>query len=407
MSRRRRALISTLRPHLGGVASKTIWLCEQLESWGIEPVLAWYEPWSLSPELSVPAGQLLRGRRPGRRQQASAYGRWEGHALGAWLPELEFTHYRPGAAWRELIAGCDFHLAVSGNALCAAPYARLGVPFLLWLGTPWRADRADRVRKFPLSRRLLDRIVNAPRLARLERRILRAPGGRVLCISHYTARALEAIAGRPMDGVLIRPVDRGPFQPLPERVRPWTIGFSGRYSDPRKRISLLLDAVALLRDQGRPVRLELTGEGESSSFLEPLIQARGLGERVLRHPRLEPQELAATMQRWDLFVIPSHQEGLCIAALEAMACGCPVVSTHCGGPEEFVLEERTGRFCGESPAAMAAAITALAADRRRRNRLGVGARAWIEAQAGNRAGRATIREQWHLLYPQSPRGTDP
>jgi glycosyltransferase involved in cell wall biosynthesis len=401
MSRRRRALISTLRPHLGGVASKTIWLCEQLEGWGIDPVLAWYEPWSLSPELSVPAGQWLRGRRPGQLRLEGAYGRWEGHALGAWLPELEFTHYRSSPAWRALIADCDFHLAVSGNPLCAAPYASLKLPFLLWLGTPWQEDRADRVRSFPLKRRVLDRLVNAPRLKRLERQILRAPGGRILCISHYTARALERIAGRAMDGVLIRPVDGGPFQPKAARLRPWTIGFSGRYSDPRKRISLLLEAVALLRDQGQPVRLELTGEGEAP-FLDPLIKALALEDRVLRHPRLETDNLAEVIQGWDLFVIPSHQEGLCIAALEAMACGCPVVSTRCGGPEEFVLAEQTGLFSAASPEAMAAAIAAVCGDRQRRQRLGAGARDWIEAHAANRVARATIRQSWRQLYPGAP-----
>ncbi len=109
---------------------------------------------------------------------------------------------------------------MSGNPLCAAAYASLKLPFLLWLGTPWQEDRTDRVRTFPPALKLLDR------------RILRAPGGRILCIRHGTARALEAIAGQAMDGVLIRPVDGGPFQPKPERVQPWMIGFSGRYGAP-------------------------------------------------------------------------------------------------------------------------------------------------------------------------------
>ncbi len=44
----RRDLIRT-HPHLGGwVASRTLWLGEPLEGRGLEPVLAWYEPWSLS-----------------------------------------------------------------------------------------------------------------------------------------------------------------------------------------------------------------------------------------------------------------------------------------------------------------------------------------------------------------------
>jgi glycosyltransferase involved in cell wall biosynthesis len=189
--------------------------------------------------------------------------------------------------------------------------------------------------------------------------------------------------------------------PWTERLQPWTIGFSGRYSDPRKRISLLLQAVALLRNQGQPVSLELTGESEAS-FLDPLIEALALEERVLRHPRLDPNSLAAVVQGWDVFVIPSHQEGLCIAALEAMACGCPVVSTRCGGPEEFVLAERTGLFSAATPEAMAAAISAVCGDRQRRERLGAGARDWIEAHATERVARATIRKNWCQLYPGAP-----
>ena len=64
------------------------------------------------------------------------------------------------------------------------------------------------------------------------------------------------------------------------------------------------------------------------------------------------------MQRWDLFVIPSHQEGLCISALEAMACGVPVVSTRCGGPEDFVLPDRTGLLVPHQAPALAAANVA-------------------------------------------------
>jgi glycosyltransferase involved in cell wall biosynthesis len=72
--------------------------------------------------------------------------------------------------------------------------------------------------------------------------------------------------------------------------------------------------------------------------------------------------------------VPSHQEGLCIAALEAMACGIPVVSTRCGGPEEFVIDDETGHLVGFDAGLMADAIIAIVDDRARRERLGNGAR---------------------------------
>ena len=76
-----RALISTIRPACGGVAAKVEWVIAELEALGITPVLAWYEPWSCSPELSVPFGALLQGRQPGQHQEASLGGH-RGHDAG-------------------------------------------------------------------------------------------------------------------------------------------------------------------------------------------------------------------------------------------------------------------------------------------------------------------------------------
>ena len=415
-----RALISTIRPACGGVAAKLEWVIAELEALGITQVLAWYEPWSCSPELSVPFGALLQGRQIGQRQQTSLGGH-QGHGLGAWLPELEFTHFRPGDYWKTLVASCDLHLAVTGNPLCAARYSSLNLPFLAWIGSDWQGDRRDRVRQFPPVRRLLDRSVNAPVLRRLERQVLRAPKGHILTISQVTGRALAAIGGRPMDGVLYRPSDPQLFHPAHERREPWRLGFSGRYSDPRKQIDLLLVVVQRLMLQGWPVQLELTGEADGT-FLRPRLQALGIADRVRCHPLLSPAQLAATLQSWDLFVIPSHQEGLCIAGLEAMACGLPVVSTRCGGPEDFVIPDQTGALVqGTTQAttqgmvqgmvqgidqglveAMAEAITAICADRDRRERLGAGASAWIGRHASPQVARGRFRQHLRATFPAVP-----
>ena len=129
--RRPRALVSTIEPVDGGVPAMTTAVTRMLEELDIEPVFAWYAPWSTHPRLSVPLHALPSGRKPGQMQRR-VYGDHGGHGLGAWLPELEFTHYLPRRAWRELVAGCDLHLSVTGNPLCAVPFARLGIPFLAW-----------------------------------------------------------------------------------------------------------------------------------------------------------------------------------------------------------------------------------------------------------------------------------
>jgi glycosyltransferase involved in cell wall biosynthesis len=104
----------------------------------------------------------------------------------------------------------------------------------------------------------------------------------------------------------------------------------------------------------------------------------------------------------DVFVIPSHQEGLCIAALEAMACAMPVVSTRCGGPEEFVLDDHTGQLTASDPAAMAAAISSICQDRDRRERLAQGACRWINEHASTTSARDTFRRHFDAVYPSGP-----
>jgi hypothetical protein len=61
-----RVLISTIAPVSGGVPQMTRFVAEALEARGYDPVLAYYEPHSVSPELSVPSFRLLQ-RRVGRR----------------------------------------------------------------------------------------------------------------------------------------------------------------------------------------------------------------------------------------------------------------------------------------------------------------------------------------------------
>ena len=70
--------------------------------------------------------------------------------------------------------------------------------------------------------------------ATLSARFCVHPGGRILALSRYTAKGLEAIAQRPMDGIMLMPVDPRQFYPDPECTIPWKVGFSGRYGDPVK-----------------------------------------------------------------------------------------------------------------------------------------------------------------------------
>lgn len=369
-TKRRRVLVSTIAPVIGGIPTMTRFVVRTLRAGGYEPVLAYYEPYSVTPRLSVPSFRLLRGR-PGQEERREMDG-CEAHAIGAWLPELEFTHYYATEIWKRLIEQSRFHVSVAGNALAALPFHQTGQPFLAWVAAGWHDDRKDRTSHFLPVRKILDTAVVGPIARRLEVSILKS--GSILSLSHYTRRILEGLlGGRPITGVLPMPIDTEFFSPEADKRVPGRIGFSGRVDDPRKNVDLLLRALALVRSR-RPGATALLIGGEPDERLRRRIAELDLGGAVEFLPYQSTETLRGWLRTLDVLVVPSHQEGLCIAALEAMACGCPVVSTRCGGPEEFIIDGETGTLVDSDPAQMADAICAIIDDPHLRSRLMQGAR---------------------------------
>lgn len=374
-----RALISTIPPISGGVPAMLRVVLRLLTERGIDSEVAWYEPWSLTPGLSIPFFRLGIGRVRAERREVE--GAAAGHAIGAWLPELEVTHYRATEPWRGLIARASLHLVVSGTAMAARAFADTGTPFLAWLASDWHGDRKDRVRGFPRARRLLDRGLVRSLARRLEPRLLAS--GMILALSEPTRRALDAVARRSVvSGVMPQPIDLDVFRPDPAAVVPGRIGFIGRFDDPRKNLTLFLDALAQARasrGSGSALTAEIIGGAPADGHLEA-VDRRGLQGAVEFVPYLPPGSLAERLKRLDLVAVTSHQEGLGIAALEAMASGCPLVSTRCGGPEEYVRDGESGYLAGFAADEIAMRLGAVADDRELRSRLSLGARATIEAR---------------------------
>ena len=397
-----RVLISTIAPGGGGVVQMTRFVADSLREGGLTPILGFYEPYSLSPQLSVPSFRLLQ-RRVGSHR-AVVLDRLEGHGIGAWLPELEFTHYWPTRLWRELLDSCRYHLSVSGNCLAGLPYALTGRPFLAWIATSWHGDRKDRVVAFPWYRRLLDSGLNSRVIRRLERRVLCS--GTVLALSRYTRDELDRLV--PMHrahGILPMPVDTRGFTPDEAMVVPGRLGFVGRIGDPRKHTALLVRALARLRRWDERVTAELIGGDPEPVVMELMAELDVMDAiRVTAHTPREalPQRLRAM----DVFVLPSHQEGLCIAALEAMACGCPVVSTRCGGPEEFVVDDETGYLVDSDPRAMADAVQRIVGDRGLRRRLSRNARQLVEERYNSDRAKAIFWDAFRHAFEGSAKGAE-
>jgi glycosyltransferase involved in cell wall biosynthesis len=113
----------------------------------------------------------------------------------------------------------------------------------------------------------------------------------------------------------------------------------GRLTE-QKDFSNLLQAFALLKAK-RTARLIILGEGEDRAKLETEIRSLGIVEDVLM-----PGFVAnpyAYMSHASALVLSSREEGLPTVLIEAMGCGCPVVSTNCpSGPDEILDSGRYG-----------------------------------------------------------------
>lgn len=124
---------------------------------------------------------------------------------------------------------------------------------------------------------------------------------------------------------------------------------------PEKDFGTLLDAFALLRKQ-MPARLIILGDGILMKDLRQQVISLGLDGDVSLPGFVEnPYPYMAVA---DLLVVSSVREGFSLVLIEAMACGCRVVSTDCpGGPAEILENGKFGRLVSmANPPALAEAM---------------------------------------------------
>ena len=133
-----------------------------------------------------------------------------------------------------------------------------------------------------------------------------------------------------------------------------------------KRFDLLIAAFAGFRARYPAATLTLFGDGPERPALERLAAGLGLGTSVAFAGYVD--DVPVRLAEYDLFVCTSEREGFGNALVEAMAAGVPVVSVDCPfGPRLLLQGGRAGCLVEtDTPAAIAAAMAQLAADRSRR-----------------------------------------
>jgi glycosyltransferase involved in cell wall biosynthesis len=122
-----------------------------------------------------------------------------------------------------------------------------------------------------------------------------------------------------------------------------------------KGADLLIDAVARLRADGRPVTLTLGGDGEELNTLKAQVAKLGLNEavRFIGHVKAR-----LGFSKGKLLVVPSRGDSMPYVVIEAAAAGIPMIAANVGGIPEIFGPHREALFAPNSAGAMADAIEA-------------------------------------------------
>jgi N-acetyl-alpha-D-glucosaminyl L-malate synthase BshA len=108
---------------------------------------------------------------------------------------------------------------------------------------------------------------------------------------------------------------------------------------PVKRIQDVVAVFAAVNAR-QPCRLVMVGDGPERSGAERRLQQLGLSDRVAFLGKQD--NFTGLLAQADVFLLPSQTESFGLAALEALACGIPVVATNVGGVSEVVTHGETG-----------------------------------------------------------------
>jgi glycosyltransferase involved in cell wall biosynthesis len=184
------------------------------------------------------------------------------------------------------------------------------------------------------------------------RRMIRASARRarvLVAVSQYTAARLRAVLN-PSVPITVVPhgVDHDRFRPVPTGtagdvaclrafgVRPPYIAFAGTL-EPRKDVPTLVRAFAIVASDRPDLRLVLAGtDGWGAPAVRAAIERSGVASRILRPGYLPTDAVAALFRGAAAVAYPSLVEGFGLPALEALACGAPLVTTTGSAMEEVV-----------------------------------------------------------------------
>lgn len=209
-------------------------------------------------------------------------------------------------------------------------------------------------------------------LARASMRWLLQQAACVLVPCEFMRKRVAQIARRARVEYLPPPAAPVP-PPQPTTERPNLVLYLGRL-EAAKGVFDLLEAVSRLRPAIADVRLVCAGEGDPGPLRRHAAQL-GIADAVKFTGWVGPSGKRALLESAAVFALPSYEDDLPVALLEAMAAGVPAVVSPLGGVPEFVADGVSGLFCAPGDVAtLQRLLTQLLLDRRLGTRIGAAGR---------------------------------
>ena len=297
-----------------------------------------------SGEIEVDGVSVSRVRLPRSVRKWIASGDRIASALRSplgWLALRRFRSAMRAAAQKEITDGADVLHAHSWYPVGYA--APTGIPVVLTVDGP------DGV------------LLLRSRTARSMARPLLQRASVLTVVSREVGNWVQAAAGRFVDPSCIHPM------PADTRGYPWTRGGSGAVVISRltaaKRVDLALETVAELVACGHDFPLTIIGDGSERPVLEQRAGRLGIASLVRFVGARTEVEARSYLERADVLLFTDRGEGVAPAAVEALACGVPVVACwDSGAAVEVVPESGPGRLTLPSPEALAQAVLSLQRD---------------------------------------------
>ncbi len=279
-------------------------------------------------------------------------------------------------AWRWLRRHADeFDLVHDNQSLAWGLLGidrRVGIPVIATLHHPVTVDRElDLAHAETLRRKLsLRRFYGFLRMQKKVAPRLR----RIITVSESSKHDITAQLGVRYDAMDVVPVgvDHTVFRPMPEiPKRPGRLMTTASADVPMKGLRHLLEAVAKLRTE-RDVELTVIGQPRDESGAPRLIRELGIERAVHFVSGVDQTRIVELYGEAQVAVVPSLYEGFSLPAIEAMACGVPVVGTTGGAiPEVVGTDGETALLVPPADAgALATAIGRLLDDAELRDRIG-------------------------------------